>query len=823
MPLLIHAAGWWLLGLFVGATFGEPAMGSPWLARVESAAAFVVAMLFAGLAARPGWRARHVGGLTSLTLAGLGLAGVFASASATHDARLCRAAAVERVATGAGVTLAFEGATTERDGAAPRRRRHRADFGSDSISATAPPVFRGRGTLRFNVGSRGCTVAASVRLAGGVLRAGDIAVVRGRALATDRGVRLAADSAEVPIGRDWLRAARGRTGETIDRLFGERAALVRALVIADQDGIATAVRDRFADAGLVHMLSVSGMHVAIIASALLTITAAMRLPATVGAVASLALILAYVAMLGAPAPAVRSAVMLLTVMLSTAWQRPVHEWTALALGAVIPTVQPLVVLDLGWQLSVSGMAALVAARAILRRWQPYALALPPSSRGGLSGVWRAALRDTQRWLVTRRGIARWLVRETITGVVATVVTAPLIAWTFGRVSVLAPLTNILAGPLVAFLQPALFLALLASPLDPMAKIIADASALPIALLDRIAAAAAAMPYAVVHVAPTLSAAIGAGLASVAVVRATAARRAGPWLRLAVAALVLAVWLPTLTVGAGVLELHMIDVGQGDAFALRTPRGRWVLIDAGPSWDGGDAGRRAVIPYVQRRGGAVALMVLSHAHEDHVGGAASVITALSPRQWWEPAFVTSSSGYRKALVALRDSGQPWRRVHPGQRWQLDGVSIEVLAPDSTWTAMQHDANETSVVLRVSYGRRRFLFMGDAEQQEERWLLDRLPDGALRADVLKLGHHGSRTSSGPDFVRAVDPLVGLVSVGAGNSYRHPSPEVLERFANRRVPLLRSDLEGAVVVSTNGQWLDVTAHGDRWRIPERPAVPP
>ena len=820
MPLLIHAAGWWLLGLFAGALLGEPATRPAWIARVVSPPALAGIVLFVGIEVVRAWRTRRPRAVAGLSFAGVGLAGVLASASAADDARLCRAAAVERMARGEWVSLWFDGATTERAGpASPRRRRTADTVGTATASATASGT-RGRGEIRFPLGDRLCAVPASVRVPG-ALRAGDIANVRGGALATDRGVRLAVDSVRAPTGRDWLRASRGRVGTIIDRLFGERAPLVRALVIADQDGIATAVRDRYADAGLVHLLSVSGMHVAIIASALLTITAAMRLPATVGAAASLALILAYVAMLGAPAPAVRSAVMLLTVMLSTSWQRPLHEWTALALGAVIPTVQPLVVFDLGWQLSVSGMAALVAARAILRRWQPYALSRPASSRGGPLGAWYGILRQIQRWLVTRRGVSRWLVRETITGVVATVVTAPLIAWTFGRVSVLAPATNIVAGPIVAFLQPALFLALLAAPLHPLAQVIADASTLPIALLDRTAAAAAAIPFAVLHVAPTLPTAIGAGLASVAVVRATAARRIAPWLRLAAAALVAALWLPVVTKGAGVLEVHMIDVGQGDAFALRTPRGRWVLIDAGPSWDGGDAGRRAVVPYVQRRGGAVALMVLSHAHEDHVGGAASVIRALSPRQWWEPAFVTSSSGYRGALMALRESGQLWRRVHPGQRWQLDGVSIDVLAPDSSWTAAQHDANETSVVLRVGYGRRRFLFMGDAEGDEEAWLLAHLPAEALQADVLKLGHHGSRTSSGAAFVHAVNPLVGLVSVGAGNRYRHPSPEVLERFAARQVPLLRSDLEGSIVLSTNGQWLEAVAHGDRWRIPDRSAV--
>jgi competence protein ComEC len=820
MPLLIHATGWWIAGLLVGALLGARSgrdlAASPWFAQATPSpmAAMLGVMLLVGSL----WavRRRHAGrSMTSVSCVAIGIAGIAASVAATSEARLCRRLVVEALTSGRALPVVYDGAMADRERAV-------------RPAGKTPPPARGRGRVRLTRGDQQCRVPASLRWPRAMptpLRAGDVAAIRGRAMATERGVRIDVDSVQEVTGRDWLRVVRGRAGDTIDRLFDEQSPLVRALVIADQDGIATDVRDRFADAGLVHMLSVSGMHVAIIASALLTISGAMRLPTTVGAFASLLLILAYVATLGAPAPAVRSAVMLLTVMLSSAWQRPLHEWTALALGATIPTVQPLIVLDLGWQLSVSGMAALVAARAMLRRWHRYAVSRPASSRAGVRGAAYGAVRGAQRWLVTRRGVSRWLVRETITGGVATLVTAPLIAWTFGRVSLLAPITNLLAGPVVAFLQPALFLALLVSPVEPLAQLIADASTLPIALLDRIARVVSSWPFAVLHVAPTLLAALGAGVASMAVVRATAARRAGGWLRLAAASLTAAVWLPVwsppLGGSAGMLEVHMIDVGQGDAFALRTPRGRWVLLDAGPSWDGGDAGRRAVVPYVQRIGGAVALLVLSHAHEDHVGGAASVITALDPQQWWEPAFVTSSSGYRRALVALRERGRTWRRVQPGQRWQLDGVVIDVLAPDSAWTAAQHDANETSVVLRVSFGVRRFLFMGDAESREEAWLVERLPAEALQADVLKLGHHGSRTSSGADFLRAVDPLVGLVSVGAGNRYGHPSPEILERFAAIRVPLLRSDLEGGVVLRTDGRMLEAIANGDRWLIPSRTSV--
>src|SRR5690606_36056900 len=125
------------------------------------------------------------------------------------------------------------------------------------------------------------------------------------------------------------------------------------------------------------------------------------------------------------------------------------------------------------------------------------------------------------------------------------------------------------------------------------------------------------------------------------VRSTASRRMMPGILGAIFLLVLGVWSPVLTGGSGKVELHMIDVGQGDAIALRTPRGRWIVMDAGRSWRGGDAGRRVVVPYLRRRGGEISAFVLSHAHDDHVGGAASVVEALQPARWIEPAFITTT--------------------------------------------------------------------------------------------------------------------------------------------------------------------------------------
>ncbi len=776
MPLLIHTVAVWLVGLFIAAVAHPSGATPPWFRTVVIAATIGTAATCAAAAIN---RAIRRALLPAASLAATLLAALLIGQATANDRNACISALARQS------TLRV--AINER--AAPNAR----------VTGHATGIGR----------LATCTAPVSIHVESGHAPPGAIVTTDGDARRTDHG--LLVDATVTPTGNaERLRAWRGHTGETIDTLFRQNAPLVRALLIADQRAIAPDVRDRFADAGLVHMLSISGLHVAIIAGALLTLASAARIPKRYATPAALLTVLVYVATLGFPPPAVRSMVMLATVAITEHWQRPVHPWTALALGAALPTIQPDVVLDLGWQLSVGGMAALVSARALIRRLRTTEI------RSLHSRTLRASLRRFRALTGWRAAVTR----ELITGVVATLVTAPLIAWTFGRVSIIAPLSNIAAGPLVALLQPALFLALVLAPLRPLAQLVADASALPIALLDRVAKLAAAVPYASLHIAPTFTGACCATIASASFVRATASRRWTPGLLIATAALTLAIWSPACTRGSGNFELHLLDVGQGDAIALRTPHGQWVLVDAGRRWDGGDAGRRVVVPYIQRLRGPVAAFVMSHAHDDHVGGAESVIQALHPARWWEPAFVTTSSAYRASLAELRSEHTPWQRVHPGDAMHIDGVDFQVLAPDSTWTAEQHDANETSVVLRVQYREKVFLLTGDAEANEEAWIIAHTPADQLRADVLKVGHHGSRTSSTPRFLDAVRPSLGLVSVGEGNHYGHPSPQTLGAFATRGIPILRTDREGAIVVSTDGHSITVSSRQDTWTL-ETPAT--
>lgn len=262
---------------------------------------------------------------------------------------------------------------------------------------------------------------------------------------------------------------------------------------------------------------------------------------------------------------------------------------------------------------------------------------------------------------------------------------------------------------------------------------------------------------------------------------------------------------------------MLDVGQGDAIALRTTRGNWILFDAGRAWRTGDAGRSVIIPYLARRGGKLAAFVLSHPHNDHVGGAATILRALEPRSFYDPGFVAPSGSYAAALAAAAQGGAAWERVGPGDSLLVDGLVINFLAPDSAWASRLTDPNEASAVARVKFGAVRFLLVGDAERELEQWLVEN-DSMNLRADVLKVAHHGSSTSTTERFLAAARPKVALISVGRDNSYRHPSPAVVRRLALAGAAVYRTDRLGTVVVATDGTRIRVRARGGEWEIPRR-----
>jgi competence protein ComEC len=238
--------------------------------------------------------------------------------------------------------------------------------------------------------------------------------------------------------------------------------------------------------------------------------------------------------------------------------------------------------------------------------------------------------------------------------------------------------------------------------------------------------------------------------------------------------------------------------------LRTPAGHWVLIDAGPASDRGDAGRRVVVPFLLRHGAReLTVAFVSHAHADHLGGVPSVLERFRAGIVIEPGEPVADPLYHGFLDELATEVIPWRRGRRGDRFVLDSVQFTILHPDRDWSGWGEDINEDSLVLLVEYGSFQALFAGDAGFPAERELRNR----TRPVDLLKVGHHGSRGSTGGEWLDSLRPLAAVVSVG-GNNYGHPSPETLERLRRRRIAVWRTDRDGSVTVTTDGRRMTIEA---------------
>ena len=254
-----------------------------------------------------------------------------------------------------------------------------------------------------------------------------------------------------------------------------------------------------------------------------------------------------------------------------------------------------------------------------------------------------------------------------------------------------------------------------------------------------------------------------------------------------------------------LELTAIDVGQGDSLLVIFPQGRSMVIDGGGVLQFGrmrrvnlDTGEDVVSPYLWSRGiRRIDIVVATHAHEDHSGGVGALLENFRPRELWV--------GANPSAQLLRRAGElgiPVRRPNASQAaYEYGGARVEVLSPPLGFSPAKAGNND-SLALRITYGVHSFLLTGDLESPMERLLM--AEGRPLHADVLKVGHHGSKTSTSAEFLAAVAPAVAVISAGFENSFGHPHPTVLGRLEERHAAILRTDHDGLVTVRSDGHKL-------------------
>jgi competence protein ComEC len=573
---------------------------------------------------------------------------------------------------------------------------------------------------------------------------------------------------------------RDRLVDRLDRLYEGRAPLVAALVLARREGLDPSVRERFAVTGVAHLLAISGFHVGVVAGLLFALARAMGVTRPRAMLAATACAWVYVALIGFPDAACRAALIMACVALSRLRGHPPSRWGALACAALILLVlDPTRLGSPGFQLSFAGAAGLAAwSRAVAT---------------AIDGVGRRAV---------GRRLPRAVTTALAAGVAATAATLPVVAWHFERVSVVGIPVTLLVSPLVSLALPGAILSLLLDVLSAgAADFIAGGVSLLLDALLGLTGAVSGLPWASASVTRTtvLAASGGVLLAAHVARRPGIGRRTRHRLTVVYACAAVVAWPVLVSVGSrGSFELWMIDVGQGDAIAMRSPSGHWLLIDAGPPLSRG-GGMHPVVHALKARGvRRIDTLILTHADADHFGGALDVLEAFSVGRIVDPALPVPKQSYLDVAEEAARLGVPWVAARSGMEIGIDGVQVRVLHPDDRVIererlrpAPQVEANASSVVLLVSWRGFRALLTGDAYVDVEQELASEVGD----VDLLKVGHHGSRTSTDSTFLAMVQPEIALISVGRRNRFGHPAPEVVRRLEAAGAQIRRTDREGSV----------------------------
>lgn len=272
---------------------------------------------------------------------------------------------------------------------------------------------------------------------------------------------------------------------------------------------------------------------------------------------------------------------------------------------------------------------------------------------------------------------------------------------------------------------------------------------------------------------------------------------------AIVIIAIVIWLSGLVesrkasvLAEGTIEVHVIDVGQGDCTLIRTEKGN-ILIDSGSN-----SSEEELVNYLKRqRIKSFEYCIFSHPDEDHIGGADRILSQYDVKNVLMPKKVESTTTYERMMSALEESGAKLTYISAGDEFAFSDVLISALAPVSV--DKYHDTNNTSAVTRFSYGDMDFLFMGDAEYIEEADIL--IEETLLPTEFLKVGHHGSSTSTTAEFLYAVKPEIAVISSGKDNTYGHPSYETLERLGAVGADCYRTDQEGSIVFVCDGNTIE------------------
>ena len=539
-------------------------------------------------------------------------------------------------------------------------------------------------------------------------------------------------------------------------MSAEDAAAIFAMLFGGYAGLNPELVEEFQTTGIVHILSVSGSHMSLLAAATAYLCLLLKFPRKVTLALGIFVIGTYTLLSGVLPQVIRSAIMGILVFTATALEVEsigARLLTLTALGMLI--VKPLLIFDITFQLSFASTAGLIYLAGDLRN------------------------------LMYR--LPRWFSYPAAMTLSAQIASLPIIIWYFNQVSLSSVLANVFVMPLLEIvIVGGLLGGLIALIIPFLGKIFFVVESLIFGTGAELNRLFAKLPFSAVQV-PTL------GLTAGFVYYLALIFRRAEFLLLLIIVLIFNFRT------SGELEVNFIDVGQGDCAVVLTPNRKCLIFDTGGVREKMfDVGGRVVLPYLKHEGvREVDTIFLTHVHEDHSGGAGSIIKKLPVRE-----IITAGepkSEYAAVFGISENFLGNLRTGKTGEHFIIDGVDVEIIFAPNVGTG-----NEISNVYKISYGDITFLITGDLIIENENEMLREKVD--VSSTVLKVGHHGSKTSSSEEFLKAVNPKCAVICVGYGNNFGHPRAEVLERLNNLDVKIFRTDIDGLIKFKTDGKKLSV-----------------
>lgn len=612
--------------------------------------------------------------------------------------------------------------------------------------------------------------------------------------------------------------------------------IIQALLLGEKKQLPSSIREDFNRTGTSHVLAISGLHVGMVASFTIVICLLvmkshpyllLRLNAIrLSTCLALIPVLIYALLAGMSVSVVRATIMLCAFMSAILLRRGTDLMNTLALAAlIILLVSPYELFDVSFQLSFAAVASLILIAPLLSR------------------LWVSNERAAKFMAISypRRAL-RGIILFFCASLAATLGTLPIIAYYFNGISTISLPANGIIVPLMGLVALALGMAVIITlPFSPaLAGLFVKLCSLPIKLSLFIIGWLASLPGSYFRITtPSIAEIAGYYLLLFILFRIIGKKReegeasslkTSVALKLTLASLILFfivdyAYRAVMVHSRRDLTITAIDVGQGSATLLQLPRGTDVLVDGGGSLmghDGFDIGRYVVAPFLwHQRISKLDLVILTHSHPDHLQGLLYILKNFDVREVWVGGYQSENVEYSNFIDIINDKKIPLRIVDssPGVR-DMNGVLLTVL--NNKQSASQHGnnndlfqtVNDSSLVIRLVYGKTSFLLPGDISRTAEDGI--RASGADLSSDVLFVPHHGGFTSSSPAFLQAVKPRIAIVSCGFENMFNLPHPDVLKRYAALPAKVYRTDLDGAVTLTTDGRNLSINT------LLTHPAVP-